>query len=102
MRYRAFQVTATGQWLDVLFTSADGFSVKAEIHVEQVAPAYGLAAADLQALDSDADPRIAPLRTANPVPVPVPTPAQTARAKIKNNPNTATVRDIITALELDR
>lgn len=62
MRYRAFKRVSDGAWLSALITTTKPeLRVKPEEHAAQVAPGFGLTAADVIVVDSDADPRVAPL-----------------------------------------
>lgn len=62
MRYRAFKRAADGAWLQALITtSKPAFRVKPEEHAAQVAEGFGLTAAGVIVVDSDTDPRVAPL-----------------------------------------
>lgn len=57
MLYRNIRKIATGEWVDVLYTTADTFSVPAESHVATMAAALSLNANELEAVDGDSDAR---------------------------------------------
>ena len=58
MLIRNIRKIATGEWVDVLFTtSGESFSVPAANHVATVAAALSLNASELEAVDSEADAR---------------------------------------------
>jgi hypothetical protein len=58
MLYRNIRKIATGQWVNVLFSSAgDSFSVPADSHVAGMAAALSLNANELEAVDSSSDAR---------------------------------------------
>ena len=58
MLYRNIRKIATGEWVDVLFTTeAESFSVSAASHVADMAAALSLNANELEAVDADADAR---------------------------------------------
>ncbi len=72
MLYRNIRKVATGEWVDVLFTTAgDVFSIPAASHVASIAAALSLNANDLEAVDGSADARTGtiidqPIVTASP------------------------------------
>jgi hypothetical protein len=56
--YRCLKVVDTGQWLDVLFTVANGpFNVPEISHRTDVADALGLTPDELAVVETDTDPR---------------------------------------------
>jgi hypothetical protein len=56
--YRNIRKIATGEWVDVLFTtSGASFSVTADSHVATTAAALSLNASELEAIDSNSDSR---------------------------------------------
>jgi hypothetical protein len=58
MLYRNIRKIATGEWVDVLFTSdGDSFGVPADVHVASIAAALSLNANELEAVDAGADAR---------------------------------------------
>ena len=58
MLYRNIRKIATGEWVDVLFTTeAASFDVPADSHVDSIAAALSLNANELEAVDADADAR---------------------------------------------
>jgi hypothetical protein len=58
MRYRNIRKIATGEWVDVLFTTeAASFSVPADSHVASIAVALSLNANELEAVDAGSDSR---------------------------------------------
>ena len=58
MLYRNIRKIATGEWVDVLFTTeAESFSVSAASHVADMAAALSLNANELEAVDADSDAR---------------------------------------------
>ena len=58
MLYRNIRKVATGEWVDILFTTdAASFSVPADSHVAGVAVALSLNASDLEAVDGNSDAR---------------------------------------------
>ena len=58
MLYRNIRKIATGEWVDVLFTTeAASFDVPAASHVADIATALSLNANELEAVDADADAR---------------------------------------------
>ena len=58
MPYRNIRKIATGEWVDVLFTTAgDAFGVPAASHVATMATALSLNANELEAVDGDSDAR---------------------------------------------
>lgn len=68
MRYRAFRLVATAQFTDTLMTIAsDAFDIPADAHLATIAVALGVAVADLEAVESDTDPRGDPPYLALPV-----------------------------------
>ena len=75
MKYRCFRQLSTSRWLNVLLTvDGDEFSVLAETHREQIAAGWGIAPADLEVLDSDADARTGVLIEGPVSPPPAPSP----------------------------
>ena len=58
MLYRNIRKIATGEWVDVLFTTeGDSFSVSPDNHVAGIAAALSLNANELEAVDSGSDAR---------------------------------------------
>jgi hypothetical protein len=58
MPYRNIRKIATGEWVNVLFTTTgESFSVSAESHVADIASALSLNANELEAVDGDSDVR---------------------------------------------
>ena len=58
MLYRNIRKIATGEWVNVLFTTeGDSFSVPAASHVASMAAALSLNANELEAVDAEADAR---------------------------------------------
>jgi len=58
MLFRNIRKIATGEWVDVLFTTeGDSFSVSADTHVAGIAAALSLNANELEAVDAGADAR---------------------------------------------
>ena len=58
MLYRNIRKIATGEWVDVLFTTeAASFSVSADSHVSDMATSLLLNANELEAIDSASDAR---------------------------------------------
>ena len=58
MLYRNIRKIATGEWVNVLFTTTDdSFSVPASTHVAEMATALSLDASELEAVDGAADAR---------------------------------------------
>ena len=58
MKYRNIRIVATGQWLNLLFTSAsDEFSTPARSHVKDMAAALRVPARTLEAVDGNNDRR---------------------------------------------
>ena len=58
MLYRNIRKIATGEWVDVLFTTeAASFDVPAASHVADIASALSLNANELEAVDADSDAR---------------------------------------------
>jgi len=58
MIYRNIRKKATGEWVNVLFTSDGGsFGVPADVHVASMATALSLDADELEAVDAGSDAR---------------------------------------------
>ena len=58
MLYRNIRKIATGEWVDVLFTTAGAsFDVPADAHVASIAAALSLNANELEAVDGSSDAR---------------------------------------------
>jgi hypothetical protein len=58
MLYRNIRKQATGEWVDVLYTTAgESFSVSAGSHVADMANALSLDASELEAVDGSSDAR---------------------------------------------
>jgi hypothetical protein len=56
MRYRCFRVIATGQWLDVLFSSDSGvFSIDESSHRTDIAIAMSIEPSTLESVEGDRD-----------------------------------------------
>lgn len=83
MKYRQYKVTATSQWLNVLFT-VDGpqFSVPEASHRADIAKALGLSPADLEVVDADSDLRVGLLLDLPPKPPRQPTAADIRWSRI--------------------
>jgi hypothetical protein len=58
MLYRNIRKIATGEWVNIIFTSAgDSFSVPASTHVAEMAASLSLDASELEAVDGASDAR---------------------------------------------
>ena len=58
MLFRNIRKIATGEWVDVLFTTGgSSFSVPPESHIASIAGSLSLNANELEAVDSDSDAR---------------------------------------------
>ena len=58
MRYRAFKVKATGEFVNILHTTAgDKFDVPAASHRDSLALAMGLRSVELETVEQATDPR---------------------------------------------
>ena len=58
MLYRTLRKVDTGQWLNVLFTTAgDSFSIPPATHQHEIAAAFGLPDASFHVIDNPTDPR---------------------------------------------
>ena len=58
MLYRNIRKIATGEWVDVLYTTdGESFSVPAASHVANIAASLSLNANELEAVDADSDAR---------------------------------------------
>ena len=71
MLYRNIRKIATGEWVDVLFTTeAASFDVPAASHVASIAAALSLNANELEAVDAGADARTGTLIDQPSIPTP--------------------------------
>tara|TARA_R110000824_G_scaffold86914_1_gene214617 strand:- start:50 stop:346 length:297 start_codon:yes stop_codon:yes gene_type:complete len=71
MLYRNIRKIATGEWVDVLFTTEGAsFSVPAASHVADMAAALSLNANELEAVDAGADARTGTLIDQPSIPTP--------------------------------
>ena len=98
MLYRNIRKIATGEWVDVLFTTeAESFSVSAASHVADMAAALSLNANELEAVDAGAD-----ARTGTLIDVPTVTPTPTRQEELvaigKDNWTDAQQKELIEIL----
>ena len=98
MLYRNIRKIATGEWVDVLFTTdAASFSVPAASHVASIAAALSLNANELDAVDADSDARTGTLINP-PVVDPTPTRKEELVAIGKDNWTDAQQKELIELL----
>ena len=98
MLYRNIRKIATGEWVNVLFTTeAASFDVPAASHVANIAAALSLDANELEAVDADADARTGTLID-QPTPSPTPTRQQELVAIGKENWTDAQQKELIELL----
>ena len=98
MLYRNIRKIATGEWVNVLFTTeGDSFSVPASSHVADIATALSLNANELEAVDAGAD-----ARTGTLIDVPTVTPTPTRQQELvaigKDNWTDAQQKELIEIL----
>lgn len=82
--YRSIQQKSTGRWLDVVFKSENGFSVRPEQHRADVSKGWNIPEADLQVVDGQSDQRTG-TRIEGPRPVDADLPWRQNVATILNN-----------------
>ena len=98
MLYRNIRKIATGEWVDVLFTTeAESFSVSAASHVADMAAALSLNANELEAVDAEADARTGTLID-QPTVTPTPTRQEELVAIGKDNWTDAQQKELIEIL----
>ena len=98
MLYRNIRKIATGEWVDVLFTTeAESFSVSAASHVADMAAALSLNANELEAVDAEADARTGTLID-QPTVTPTPTRQEELLAIGKDNWTDAQQKELIEIL----
>ena len=98
MLYRNIRKIATGEWVDVLFTTeAASFSIPAASHVADMATALSLNANELEAVDADADARTGTWID-QPTPSPTPTRQEELVAIGKDNWTDAQQKELIEIL----
>ena len=98
MLYRNIRKIATGEWVDVLFTTeAASFSIPAASHVADMAVALSLNANELEAVDAGADARTGTL-IAHPVVSVTPTRKEELVAIGKNNWTATQQKELIELL----
>ena len=98
MLYRNIRKIATGEWVDVVFTTeGDSFSVAADTHVADMAAALSLNANELEAVDAEADARTATLID-QPTVTPTPTRKEELLAIGKDNWTDAQQKELIEIL----
>ena len=98
MLYRNIRKIATGEWVNVLFTTeGDSFSVPAASHVADIATALSLNANELEAVDAGAA-----ARTGTLIDVPTVTPTPTRQQELvaigKDNWTDAQQKELIEIL----
>ena len=100
MLYRNIRKTATGEWVDVLFTTEGAsFSVPASSHVASIAAALSLNANELEAVDAGSDARTGTL-IAQPVVSYTPTRKEELMAIGRDNWTDAQQKELIELLAL--
>jgi hypothetical protein len=100
MLYRNIRKIATGEWVDVLFTTEGAsFSVPADSHVASIAAALSLNTNELEAVDAGSDARTGTL-IAQPVVSVTPTRKEQLIAIGKNNWTDAQQKELIELLAL--
>ena len=98
MLYRNIRKIATGEWVDVLFTTeAASFDVTADSHVADIAAALSLNANELEAVDAEADARTGTLID-QPTVTPTPTRQEELLAIGKDNWTDAQQKELIEIL----
>ena len=98
MLYRNIRKIATGEWVDVLFTTdAASFSVPAASHVADMATALSLNANELEAVDAGSDARTGTLID-QPTVTPKPTRQEELVAIGKDNWTDAQQKELIEIL----
>ena len=98
MLYRNIRKIATGEWVNVLYTTTgDSFSVPASAHVANMATALSLAASELEAVDGASDARTGTL-IAQPTVTPTPTRKEELMAIGKDNWTDAQQKELIELL----
>ena len=98
MLYRNIRKIATGEWVDVLFTTeAASFSVSAASHVADMAAALSLNDNELEAVDAEADARTGTLID-QPTVTPTPTRQEELVAIGKDNWTDAQQKELIEIL----
>ena len=100
MLFRNIRKIATGEWVDVLFTTeGDSFSVSADNHIADMASALLLNADELEAVDDSSDARSGIL-IAQPTVTDTPTRQQELVALGKDNWTDAQQKELIELLAL--
>jgi len=98
MLYRNIRKIATGEWVDVLYTTAGvSFSVSADSHVAGIAAALSLNANELEAVDGGADARTGTL-IAQPIVAASPTRKEELLAIARDNWTDAQQKELIELL----
>ena len=98
MLYRNIRKIATGEWVDVLFTTeAESFSVSAASHVADMAAALSLNANELEAVEGASDARTGTLID-QPTVTPTPTRKEELMAIGKDNWTDAQQKELIEIL----
>jgi hypothetical protein len=98
MLYRNIRKIATGEWVDVLFTTeGDSFNIPAASHVAGIASALSLNANELEAVDAGSDARTGTL-IAEPAVSVTPTRQQELVAIGKDNWTDAQQKELIELL----
>ena len=70
MLYRNIKIKATGQWVNLLFSTEETtFTVKPSSHLKDIAKALGMTQASLEVIDSSGD-----QRTGTMLEIPIPNP----------------------------
>lgn len=98
MLYRNIRKIATGEWVDVLYTTdGESFSVPAASHVANIAASLSLNANELEAVDADSDARTGTLID-QPTVTPTPTRQEELVAIGKDNWTDAQQKELIEIL----
>jgi hypothetical protein len=98
MLYRNIRKIATGEWVDVLFTTAGvSFDVPADAYVASIAAALSLNANELEAVDTGSDARTGTL-IAQPVASVAPTRKEELLAIARDNWTDAQQKELIELL----
>ncbi len=98
MLYRNIRKIATGEWVDVLYTTdGESFSVPAASHVANIAASLSLNANELEAVDADSDARTGTLID-QPTVTPTPTRQEELVAIGKDNWTDAEQKELIELL----